>query len=1133
MKKKLLLLGILPILGMGVGATNAVHGEAGRIDRFFSDIGNDKTKYCQKAMDLNARIADEGVVLLKNANNFLPMAKASKVSLAGKSSVSLVRGGAGSGAGSVSQGITEIKMVGSLESAGLVVNKTLSSFYEDNSKSGNGRTNGNTGWKGISEVTIGETDLSKYPSNVLASMDEYNDAAIFVISREGSEGCDVKTCNAHDSQKDPKPISKRHALEMSINEEALFNELKQHTENIIIVVNSGNAYECDVFEKDPAVKAVLWMGTPGANGAGAIGRILVGDVNPSGKTVDTWTRDFTLDPSFKNFSDNAQNNLVTDANGNEIYAPADTLFNADGSPVRSDGSYKGAPKWSDQKNKVVEYGLNGVRPSAFLNYEEGIYVDYRYYETAYADMLAVKGKDAADEWYNGAYGVVYPFGYGLSYTTFNQEIVKCDIADKTIDINNRNVHVNMEVKVTNTGNVAGKDAVQVYFKAPYIDGEIEKAYNNLCGIGKTGLLNPGESETVKVDFYLQDVASYDFNDANNNNFCGYELDAGTYNISLNKNAHEEYGSVSFRISEGIQYKEDRYTGYTVENRFTNNGFYSSLPSEDDFEFTQMSRSDFEDTFPTAPTIGDRTLGDASRVQEFFTHRFTMADVEESTTWEYVPEAVHKTKDDIEALGWEQASSKVASSARTLKFSDMVGVSLDDPKWDELLNQFTWEEMEQFVDGASHNPSVSEIGKPETNDSDGPSKFRIMWWCGGPIVAATFNERLAKEQGDCVGMEAHIENTYGWAGPGVNIHRSPFGGRNFEYYSGDPFLTGRIAGRVVEGATDKGIYCFFKHFAVNDQEKHREGVACFLTEQALREIYLKPFQMCIQEGKSTGIMSSYNRLGLMETAASYPLLTEVLRNEWGFKGSIISDMTHHGNSAFDAGMYENINNRLLAGCNNQLDGDDYSNDMNCKWNAEANDGKGAPVYKNASGDTVESYSWWYAVRNCCKECLYMCANCGAMSSKFDGIDTGMTFSNTVNNRLVANVGESIETEFVVGEFDYIEDLQIDPATPLPEGLTFDSDRIYGTVDKPVNTFIRVIFKDDLENVYGNTLNLTVLATPQIEAASIGEEKPVEEPEKSTPAEEKKGCGGSVVAASALVSLIAMAGAGLMLLRRKEK
>ena len=1132
MKKKLLLLGLLPVLGMGAASNKSVNAAAGKLDNFFSDIGNDRDKYCEKAMDLNQRISDEGCVLLKN-DGFLPMAKDSKVSLAGKSSVTLVRGGAGSGSGTISRGITEIKMVDSLEKVGLKVNKTLTDFY-GSSASGGGRTNGNTGWKGISEVTIGETPLSSYSQTVLDSMDEYDDAAIFVISREGSEGCDVKTCNAHDSEKNPNPVSKKHALEMSDNEVALFNELKKHTDHIIIIINSGNAYECDVFEKDDAVSAVLWIGTPGANGAGAVGRILTGEVNPSGRTVDTWTRDFTKDPSFQNFSDNAQTNLVRDKNGNEIYAPADTLFNADGTPVRSDGTYIGEPVYEDELNKVVEYGLIGVRPSAFLNYEEGIYVDYRYYETVYADM-AKTDKEAADDWYDGEYGVVYPFGYGLSYTEFEQEIISCDIKDKIVTTANKDIHVNMEVKVTNVGNVAGKEAVQAYFKAPYIDGGIEKAYNNLCAIGKTGLLEPDASEIIKLDFYLQDVASYDFSDANGNNFAGYELDAGDYAISINKNAHEEYDSVNFKVQDNVQYKEDRYTGYPVENRFTDNGFYSSLPGENDFEFTQMSRNDFEGTFPTHPTMESRTLGANSRVEEFFTHRFTMADVEESDTWEYVPKEVYKSKTDIEALGWTQAKNTVSSSQRTLQFSDMVGLDLDDPKWDEMLNQFTWNEMEQFVDGESHNPAVNEIGKPNTNDSDGPSKFLIMWWCGGPIVAATFNERLAKEQGDCVGMEAHIEGTYGWAGPGVNIHRSPFGGRNFEYYSGDPFLTGRIAGRVVEGATDKGIYCFFKHFAVNDQEKHREGVAAFLTEQALREIYLKPFQMCIQEGKSTGIMSSYNRLGLMETAASYPLLTEVLRNEWGFKGSVISDMTHRGNSAFDAGMYENINNRILAGCNNQLDSKDYTPDMNCTWNASANDGKGAPTYKSKTGETIESYSWWYAVRNNCKECLWMCANCGAMSVKFDVIDKDMTFSETINNRYVTSINEEIDIDVTFGEHLAYTDVKVDPATPLPEGLKFENNKITGSVAKPVNTYIHIIYTDDLDLVNGGTLNLTVLAVKQSNASGLDDLIPVPQPttdkEDKVDVEDKK-CSMSVGAASALVSMIAIAGVGLLLLRRKE-
>ncbi|MCQ2087496.1 MAG: glycoside hydrolase family 3 C-terminal domain-containing protein [Bacilli bacterium] len=1121
MKKKLLLLGLLPVLGMGAASTKSVNA-AGRLDSFYSDVENNRSKYCQKAMDLNAQIADEGVVLLKN-EGLLPMSKGSKVTLAGKSSVSLVRGGAGSGAGSVSSGITEIKMDKSLTDAGFQLNTKLRDFYSDNSKSGSGRTNGNTGWKGISEVTIGETPMSKYTQDLKDSMSEFNDAAIFVISREGSEGCDVKTCNASDDQKNPNPVSTRHALQLSVNEEALFNELKTHTDNVIIIINSGNAYECDVFEKDPKVKAVLWMGTPGANGAGAIGRILCGDVNPSGKTVDTWSRDFTKDPSFQNFSDNAQTNPYYGADGKLAgYAPADTMFNADGTPVRSDGTFKGAPTWEDEAHKVVNYGLNGVRPSAYLNYEEGIYVDYRYFETVYADLEKSSGKAAADAWYDGQNGVVYPFGYGLSYTSFTQEIVASNVKNKSLT--NKDGKVTVKVKVTNTGNVAGKDAVQVYFKAPYTSGGIEKPYNALCAIGKTGLIQPGKSEVVDCEFYLQDVASYDFSDANKNGFKGYELDAGSYSVSINKSAHEEYDAVSFAISGGFKYETDRYTGYSVENRFTDNGFYSSLPSEDDFEFTQMSRADFEGTFPTHPTIEDRTLGAQSRVEEFFTHKFTMDDVEKSDTWEYVPEDVYKTKEDIEALGWRQQATKLPAASRTVKLTDMIGSSLDDPRWETILNEMTWEEMEQFVDGASHNPAISEIGKLDTNDSDGPSKFQIMWWCGGPIVAATFNVELAKLQGDCVGEEAHLSNnTYGWAGPGVNIHRSPFGGRNFEYYSGDPFLTGRIAGRVIAGATDKGVYCFFKHFAVNDQEKHREGVACFLTEQALREIYLKPFQMCVQEGKSTGIMSSYNRLGLMETAASYPLLTEVLRNEWGFKGSIISDMTHHGNSAFNAGMYENINNRILAGCNNQLDGDDYSNDMNCKWTQSANGGLGAPVYKSSDGSSVESYSWWYAVRTMCKECLWMNAQSGIYSKSCDVLDTRITFSGTVNGRYVANVGDDIDIEVTLPDFDsdYTK-VEIDPYTPLPQGLEFDGSSIYGSLDEAFNGFIHVnvVFED---KVVGNSFELVVPSASAVD--EFGEEVVLEEPTK-------KGCGGSIAAASGLIATIAVAGAALLASKRKE-
>ena len=509
----------------------------------------------------------------------------------------------------------------------------------------------------------------------------------------------------------------------------------------------------------------------------------------------------------------------------------------------------------------------------------------------------------ADEWYNGNKGVVYPFGYGLSYTTFSQEIVSSNLDEKPISDPNKQVEV--KVKVTNTGAVAGKEVVQLYWKAPYFAGGIEKASKVLCAFDKTDILEPGASQELTLKFYIQDFANYDFSDANGNKFKGYELDGGNYQVVLGKNAHEEIDKIDFSVTKkGIKFLVDRYTGNKVENRFTDNGFYSSLPGENDIEFTQMHRDDFANTFPTHPTIEDRTLGENSRVEEFFTHEFTLADIDVETTYEYMPKAAYKTKQDIEALDWTQAED--TSGEVTINFKELLNSEMDDPRWKDFMDQMTFSEMLQFVSGGgNHNPAISRLGKDSTGDSDGPQRFKYMWWPSGPIVAATYNVDLAKKQGECVGMEGKIQGTQGWAGPGVNIHRSPFGGRNFEYYSADPFLTGRISGRVVAGATDRGVYCYFKHFAVNDQEKGREGISAFVTEQALREIYLKAFQLPIQEGKALGIMSSYNRLGLMETAASYPLLTEVLRNEWGFKGSIISDMTHHSNSAHNRNCYENI------------------------------------------------------------------------------------------------------------------------------------------------------------------------------------------------------------------------------------
>ena len=1155
MKKKIL----IPIFLAAMAVPLCFSKGSTALDAQFLGETNNETAYKEHASKIGAQLADEGFVLLKN-DGFLPYnTDGARITIAGKNSVSIARGGAGSGRGSIAGGVNAFDVYSSMEAVGCETNQVLKAFYNDSGKSGKGRSNDNDGWKGNSQVQIGETPIELYGDAELESMDEYNDFAIFVITREGSEGCDVKAIDARDF--DPRTshsggnnantpnddITEKHALELSDNEEDLLEELENHFDNVIIVINSSNIFECGRFEDDPQVSAVLWIGNPGDVGPGAIGRIISGQVNPSGHTVDTWARSFRDDPTYQNFSDNSQTSgktfKSTDSSsfyGKTMnYAAQDTMFNPDGTPTRSYGTDKNyketsSPRWLDENSKVVQGGLNGVKPSAYVSSEEGVYLDYRYYETKYDDMAEVN-KDAADEWYEGDTGVVYPFGYGLSYTTFRQRIVSTNIRNGVLKSGNFEVEVNVNVK--NTGDVAGKEVVELYWRAPYTAGGIEKASKVLCAFDKTDILEPGESQTLTLKFFTQDFANYDFSDANNNGFKGYELDGGDYELVLGKNAHEEIEKVPFRVVEGgIKYEVDRFTGHKVENRFTDNGFYDCLPIEGGVEFEQFSREDFEETFPEHPTIASRTMKQGNRVEEFFNHEFSIADIDADNNFEYVPEAAKVTKEEIEALGWTQGNGKTE-----VKFTDLLNSDIDDPRWKDFMDQLTYNEMLEYVYGPrDHNTAISRLSKPGTGDSDGPQRFRIMWWVSGPIVAATYNVDLAKKQGDCYGIEAHLSsNTYGWAGPGVNIHRSPFGGRNFEYYSADPFLTGRIAGRVVAGASDKGVYCYFKHFVVNDQEKNREGTSTFLTEQDLREIYLRPFQMCIQEGKSIGLMSSYNRLGMMETAASYPLLTEVLRDEWGFKGSIISDMTHSGNSSVNFKCYENINNRVLAGCDQQLDnGGGFKGNIIAQWDNTL----GVPTFKK-DGVTYESYSWWYGVRTCAQRVIWMCARCGVNSKNLLTPAEGVELSNVERGIYNNEINKNVEIEVELPDSLDGSSVTIDPFTPLPKGLSFDGNKITGTVSEPVNKFVHILIENNGTTV-GVSFELRILAKGNsgvVEGATADEIDPDDPGSSSNPggsssSEGEKsggGCGGNIVTTSALIGLIAIAGISVLLLTKKRK
>ena len=1130
MKKKLLV--PLFLAGMAIPAL-ASNSEIKGVNAAFIGEYGEEAAYAKHGSEVNTQLAEEGFVLLKNDGTF-PMAKGKKITLAGKASVDIARGGGGSGEiKRINSNVTAYDLQKSLTEAGFEINDVATQFYK---KASGGRTNGNDGWKGNSEVTIGETPISEVKANsdLMASFEAYNDLAIQVITREGSEGCDVLTIDATDNTKFGK--SNKHALQLSDNEQALFDELHNHFDKIMIIINSSNIFECEDFENDSKVAGILWIGNPGDVGPKAVGEILCGDVNPSGRTVDTWTRDFREDPTFQNFSDNRHNTGVEIENkkGRQAHQSADTMLNADGTPMRSYGTKKGYtdtanPIWKeDAKYLVVDGGINGVKPASYVSYEEGIYLDYRYYETRYADM-AKEDKAAADSWYDGQKGVLYPFGYGLSYTEFNQEIVRVNpVEGSTIDKNTDIIEVS--VKVTNTGDVAGKDAVQLYWKAPYIEGGIEKADHVLCAFDKTKLIQPGESQLVHLTFHLQDVANYDYKDANNNNHTGYELDAGDYAIMCMKNAHEAYCEKTFKAANEIIYENDRFTGHEVTNRFTDRGFYSSMPGPNDIEFTEMSRADFEGTFPKYPSIEDRKVKANSRYEEFLTTEYDLAAFEESGNYEYTPEGAHRTAED--GANWKQ------TGVHTIMLADMIDYDLDDPKWDEFIDEFTWDELMKFVeDNDQNSPKLDSIGKKMANEGDGPQQFSIMAWVSSPIIAATFNPRLAHEQGECIGMESQINNKAGWWGCAVNTHRSPFGGRNFEYYSADPFLMGRMAANVVGAATDRGVFAYFKHFAVNDQEKNRESGISFVNEQALREIYLKSFQMVFEEGKSLGVMGSYNRLGLIETAASYPLMTEVLRGEWGFKGSVLSDMTHASNDQVNFNCYENVTWRIMAGCNCQLDmsgGFPGQVAKYAKWDKTANDGKGAPVL--VSGNKGIAWSLWNACREGVKQHMYMCANstlCQRGLTKVVGqLDKEVKVGEEINydiEELLTNaevvVGEMVDiydsdNKKSSKEIASFESFEVNKRCDLPEGIKLEDGVISGSFKNVqlarIDIIINVKLADNTDGKIAYKLVLDVV--PDLDTVVKDDESK---------------CSMSIIAGSALVSTLAIAGASLLALKRKRK
>ena len=790
-----------------------------------------KAEAFANAQEVNLKLAEEGFVLLKNENAALPMNKGARISVFSKNSVNLSYGGSGSGGFDTSN---NKNLYESLNDAGFVTNPTLKNFYES-SQSGPVRTanssdldNGDN-----QKIATAETPQSKYTDAVKNSYADYSDAALVVITRIGGEGFDLPRYQG-DSEGAVSPDS--HYLELDQNEIDLLTAVTDGTfKRVVVVFNTPSSFEA-TFLKDSAyaafadkIDAAVWIGFTGSNGITALGEILNGDVNPSGRLVDTWAADFTKNPSFVNFGTGC------------------------------------LPDTTDKYDGGMYYSVD---------YEEGIYVGYRYYET--------RGETDGEDWYNA--NVVYPFGYGLSYTTFDWTVG--DASASEIELGTT---ITVPVTVKNTGSVAGKDVVQLYASAPYTLGGIEKAHKVLVGFAKTKLLQPGESETVTVSFDPYSAASYDYRDANSNGFSGYELEAGEYTLYVSRNAHESEKAIALNLAADVQIGTDPTTDSEVVNRYTDSEDF--LDSDWQLD-TMLSRADWEGTWPT-PQTAQQHAGTDRLYEEIRSEEHNNPTDFDSEEYPWFGEEPTLTLRDLlpsaEAEGYEPV------------------VSYDDERWEELMMGCDEEEMIALINnGAYHTLAMESVGLPATIHGDGPSGFTCFMskeqvngtcqYVSEPVMASTWNINLMNELGEAIGEEGTIgDKATGQPyssiyAPGVNIHRSPFGGRCSEYFSEDPFISGMMGAAEVQGIQSRGVLPTVKHFVANEQETHRSigGDLSWLSEQALREIYLKPFEYTVKLGETRGIMTSFNRIGTRWTGGDYRLLTEILRNEWGFNGLVICD-----------------------------------------------------------------------------------------------------------------------------------------------------------------------------------------------------------------------------------------------------
>ena len=836
--------------------------------------GKSDAQVLSDGAELCEDIVEEGTVLLKNEGSALPLTKeeAKKVNVFGWAAYDWMTSTFGSGFSNTS--LEKIKLFPALTAAGIEYNETLYNMYKNfySATTIGSRNWGKTDWTEYrGDVDVGKTQkfvlhepgASFYTDAVIEDAKNFSSVALVVIGRTGGEAADLRMEQVKQVQTNGSSSTitdkTRTYLQLSTEEEEMIAAAKKACDKVIVILNTSNTMELGFIDVDD-VDAALLVGLTGLTGVNSVVDILRGEdengnvVNPSGRTADTYAYEISSAPSSVN------------------------------------SGYGGAVKYTGLSTSN-SYSKNYY--DAYIDYYEGIYVGYKWYETADEEGYIDYEKT-----------VQYPFGYGLSYTEFTYSIEAVLVNGKPQDFTKKNTlgkndKLEIYVNVKNVGEIEGKEVVQLYYCAPYTVGEIEKSSIVLGDFAKTEVISPGETKQVKLEITAQEMASYDCYDANKNGFSGYELDGGNYKLKLMANSHEsvetEKGAssvIEYTVpSSGYTYETDETTGEEVKNRFTGDDTIDGYPldgSKETSTITYLSRADFSATFPNEKVIRNRS-----------SEAYTIAT------------ALEPTAEQLEKTGYSNAEMPITSNVKTYTVDDLIDAEdYDDPMFDVAVAQLSTTELFELIrNGYFKTAALESVDKPIYLDLDGPlglntrvtsnTTCSFVSYPSETLMAQTFNTDLAYMMGRSVGKEASSSGLgiRGWYGPAANIHRNPYSGRNAEYYSEDPVLSGKFTAETVRGAKNEGLYCYIKHFVANDSESLREGLYTFMSEQTLREVYLKPFEIAVKEGGANALMTSMNRMGAVWAGASRALCTDILRNEWGFNGTLVTDWVDTGHSDY--------------------------------------------------------------------------------------------------------------------------------------------------------------------------------------------------------------------------------------------